>query len=93
MAPRQRRAAVIPPDRLTTTTLRAEDYLVESVQITVVCVYDKTHTKVLTAKEATEMPLCEHDGGPMIAAKAEVGRETVWPRPGGKRRSKRKARR
>lgn len=41
--------------------------------IKVQCVYNSTHTKTLTFAEARQgVPLCEHDGGPMIAVQATL---------------------
>lgn len=49
---------------------------VPAATITVQCVYNKKHRKTLDANspDSMEMPLCDVDGGPMIAVQAKVRR-------------------
>lgn len=47
-----------------------------SATIDVVCVYNKKHTKTIDVvyPDSMEIPLCEIDGGPMLAVRAKVRR-------------------
>jgi hypothetical protein len=48
----------------------------QTATITFQCVYDRKHKKTVNANGpgTLEMPLCDIDGGPMIAIQAKVKR-------------------
>jgi hypothetical protein len=47
-----------------------------AANITVQCVYNKKHKKTIDANspDSKDIPLCDVDGGPMIAVRATVRR-------------------